>query len=201
MKNIVVLISGNGSNLQAIIAAKLNLKIITVLSNNPDANGLNIAKKAGIKTEVIAAEDPSFLSTLQNLAPDLIVLAGFMKILNKEIVDAFHHKIINIHPSLLPAYPGLNTHERVLAGEDKFHGVTVHVVDEKCDHGPIIAQTKCRIQRHDTVEKLTKRIQTLEHRLYPCVLKYFAQDKLTIESNKIILDGQQLPSSGMHISF
>lgn len=181
--NIVVLISGNGSNLQAIIDAieqqKLAINILAVISNHEDAYGLQRAKLANIATHCIPHEDfPSreaFDSALQKLIddyqPDLICLAGFMRRLGADFVNHYANKIINIHPALLPKYPGLNTHQKALDARDKFHGATIHIVTEALDAGPIIAQKRLRILPDDTAESLKSRVQQLEHQLYPETLK------------------------------
>lgn len=179
---IAVLISGRGSNLQAIIDAVQNKQIPAdislVLSNNPTAYGLERAKLANIPTEVLVKDKATtrehYSQALQEILsryePDLVVLAGFMQVLSQQFVHAFQGKLINIHPSLLPAYKGLNTHERVIAAKERFSGVTVHYVTSEVDEGPIIAQSQLEVLPEDTPETLEARIHALEHTLYPEVI-------------------------------
>ena len=175
--SIVVLISGNGSNLQALIDAKL--PIAAVISNTPDAFGLQRATQAAIPTHCIDHRDfqdrESFDQALghciDQYAPQWIVLAGFMRLLSAAFVSRYTNQIINIHPSLLPKYPGLNTHQRALDAGDVLHGITIHIVTEALDAGPTLAQEALCIAPDDTAETLQRRIQRLEHLLYPKVLR------------------------------
>ena len=172
-----VLISGNGSNLQAMIDAikgnQIYGKICCVLSNKEDANGLQRAQEVKIPTEVVSNKDfetredfdTEMVRVLSIYNPDLVVLAGFMRILSPVFINAFPGKILNIHPSLLPKYPGLNTHERVLESSDNIHGITVHFVDESLDGGPICAQSSLEITSR-SVKQLEQQIHRLEHELY-----------------------------------
>lgn len=186
---VVVLIGGNGSNLQAIIDATQNrqkpvaFELVGVISHNPKAYGLERAKMANIPTYVADAKlfaenkkgfEHAILSILSELKPSLICLAGFMRILSSEFVKAYPHQIINIHPSLLPKYPGLHTHKHVIANQDKEHGATVHWVNEQLDAGPIIAQTKIPVMPHDTEDSIKTKVLKLEHKLYPMVLNDIA---------------------------
>ena len=176
---IVVLISGNGSNLQAIIDAinnaSLNAKIQAVISNQPDAYGLQRAQQAGITTEVLQHEDfpdrDSYDLALQTIVdqfqPKLVVLAGFMRILTKAFVSHYEGKLLNIHPSLLPKYRGLNTHQRALEADEKEHGATVHFVTHELDGGPAILQARVRVNPEDSAETLAKRVLEQEHKIYP----------------------------------
>lgn len=187
---IAILISGNGSNLQAIIdaisAKKTSAQIVVVISDQANAYGLERAKKAGIPTKVISQQDfpnhNQFDTELQNCLdqyqPKLIVLAGFMRILGPEFVQHFHGKVINIHPSLLPKFPGLKTHQRAIDEGETEHGVTIHFVTEDLDNGPIIAQAKLAIAPEDTAETLQQKIHQLEHQLYPEIINLFAEDKI-----------------------
>lgn len=179
--NIVVLISGYGSNLKAIVdyinKKKLNINISAVISNNPDANGLNIASQNHIKTYTIPNDknyNLSLLEIIKPIDPNYILLAGFMRILSEDFVNNFENRIINIHPSLLPKYPGLNTHEKVLKNKDKEHGCTIHIVTKDLDSGPILAQAKCDVDSNDTVDNLKSKVQKLEHELYPRVIEELA---------------------------
>lgn len=193
---IVILISGNGSNLQAIIDAiakkELPAKICAVISNRAEAYGLERAQRANIPTHVLANKDyknnQEYDAALQKIIdqyqPELIVLAGFMRILTREFVLHYFGKIINIHPSLLPKYTGLHTHQRVIESGDKEHGVTIHFVTEDLDAGPIIAQEKILVAKDDTAESLKEKIHKLEHQLYPRVIKLFAEGKMGL--NKLV---------------
>ena len=187
---LVVLISGNGSNLQAIIddIAKNNLpaQIVAVISNKADAYGLERAKKANIEQRVLSHQDyPSredFDIALKNLIdsfqPDLIILAGFMRILSNEFVEHFSHKMMNIHPSLLPKYKGLNTHQRAIDAGDKVHGCSVHFVTPELDDGPVILQATVEIKKNDTAEALAERVHEQEHKIYPEAIRLFAENKI-----------------------
>ena len=198
-----VFISGNGSNLQAMINAvkekKVSGKICCVLSNNEEAYGLIRAKKAGIPTEVINNDDfdnredfnNEMIKVLAKYEPDLIVLAGFMRILSPLFVKVYNGKLLNIHPSLLPKYPGLNTHERVLESSDKVHGITIHFVDESLDGGPICAQSILEIG-DSNIGELKERIHVLEHDLYPKVIDWFAQGRLIQKDDRAYLDGKEI---------
>jgi len=176
---LVVLISGNGSNLQAIIdAEKLNAMIAAVISDKEDAFGLQRAAKANIPTHVIKNIDQALEDLLEQYSPDLIILAGFMRILDAGLVKKFKDRIINIHPSLLPKYKGLNTHQKVLEAGDQEHGTSIHFVTEDLDAGPIIAQSKLNVFEHETVEDLRTRVQALEYQLYPEVIQWFVEGKI-----------------------
>ena len=197
MLSFAVFISGNGSNLQAIIDATSNGlidgQICCVLSNKKEAYGLARAKKSNIPTIVIEHQnyenreefDNALLQSLQKYNPDLIVLAGFMRILTPVFIKPYLGKLINIHPSLLPKYPGLNTHQKVIANKDTEHGVTVHFVDENLDGGPICAQSTMKVESND-IETLEKRIHELEHELYPKVIQDFAKGNLELQIGKLI---------------
>ena len=197
MLSFAVFISGNGSNLQAIIDATSNGlidgQICCVLSNKKEAYGLARAKKANIPTVVIEhlnyenreEFDNALLQSLQKYNPDLIVLAGFMRILTPVFIKPYLGKLINIHPSLLPKYPGLNTHQKVIANKDTEHGVTVHFVDENLDGGPICAQSTMKVESND-IKTLEKRIHELEHELYPKVIQDFSKGNLALQIGKLI---------------
>ena len=197
MKKIVVLISGNGSNLQAIIdhceSGNINGEITCVVSNKDDAYGIQRAEASNIKTEIINEDkfesrkdfNEELFNLLLNLNADLIVLAGFMKILNEKTANYFFGKIINIHPSLLPKYPGLNTHERVIENQDLVHGVSIHYVSSKLDCGPLIAQGEIKTKKHDDINHLIERIHKVEHLIYPEIIKYICEDRIYLESNEV----------------
>ncbi len=182
MRSIVILISGRGSNMAAILAARLPLSIKAVISNNPSASGLETARQAGIETRVVNHRefdsrekfDAALLATIQSFAPDLVVLAGFMRILTPGFTAQLEGRMINIHPSLLPAFPGLNTHQQAIDAGVKIHGATVHVVTAELDHGPIIAQAAVPVLVGDTADTLAARVLAQEHVLYPTVLREFA---------------------------
>ena len=197
MKKIVVLISGSGSNLQAIIencnAKYINAEIISVISNNPNAYGLERAASANINSIVIDNKDfmsrdhfdSKLIKILDDLNPDLIILAGFMRILTEKLTNKYIGKIINIHPSLLPKYPGLNTHERVIENQDLVHGVSIHFVSSKLDCGPLISQGEIKTKKHDDIRHLVERIHKVEHLIYPEIIKYICEDRIYLESNEV----------------
>lgn len=199
---ILVLISGNGSNLQAIIDAcahgEISGEIIGVISNVPSAYGLERAKSAGIPCRVIdhkaftqrADFDQALFDAMQAYQPDLVVLAGFMRILSEKIVTHYLGHMINIHPSLLPKYPGLNTHQRAIDAGDSNHGATVHFVTAELDGGPAIAQSQCTIRPNESVQSLAERVHALEHKLYPKVVAWYASGRLRLIEGKTYMDGQ-----------
>jgi phosphoribosylglycinamide formyltransferase-1 len=197
---LAILISGNGSNLQSIIDAieqgKLNAQIRAVVANNREAYGLVRAGKHGLNTRVIDHRDfqdreqydAALQHYLESLAADYIVLAGFMRILGPEIIKAFEDRILNIHPSLLPAYKGLNTHQRALDDGAAQHGVSIHLVTAELDDGPIICQAKYPVEADDRVEELQARGHRLEHQMYPQVLRWLSDNKLTIEGGQLFYE-------------
>lgn len=186
MKTIVILISGRGSNMQAIVEAKLPVKIAAVISNKPDASGLRYAQSKGIATRVVDhrgfasrdAFDAVLMQTIDALEPDLVVLAGFMRVLTADLVNHYLGRLINIHPSLLPAFPGLATHEQALNAGVRVHGCTVHFVTPEVDHGPIVAQAEVAVTPGDTPATLAARVLEQEHRIYPQAIRWFAEDRL-----------------------
>lgn len=205
---IAVLISGNGSNLQAIIDAiadGLPAEICAVISNEEDAYGLERAKREQIPTDVLlksaAADkdvyDQLLRKTIDSYQPELIILAGFMHILNADIVTHFKNRIVNIHPSLLPKYRGMNTHEQVLAANDKTHGATVHVVTSKLDDGPIVIQATVPVSSDDDVNSLKNKVHMLEHKLYPETIRLYAAGRLKFQDDGVLLDGELLPPEGL----
>lgn len=207
--SIAVLISGNGSNLQAIIDAiranLINATIDLVISNKVDAKGLERANRAGIPCKIFPhtqyndreSFDRAMLETLEDVQPDLVVLAGFMRILSPMFVKALHGKLINIHPSLLPRYKGTHTHHRVLKAKETLHGCSVHFVTEELDGGPVIAQSEVSIYPNDTENLLAKRVQQEEHSLYPYCIKLITQKRLVLNEDKALLDNQVLPLGGI----
>ena len=208
MKKIAVLISGQGSNLQAIIEACqtgfIRGKIVTVISNKIDSFGLERAESADIPSRVFLRQD--FASNLdmdkaigdylEDLNVDLIVLAGYMKILTKPFTQRFAGKILNIHPSLLPKYPGLHTYQRALENGDSEHGTTVHFVNEEIDGGAIVLQAKVPIFPGDTAEDIELRTREQEYNIYPLVIKWFIEERLKLIENQAYLDGKLLPPNG-----
>lgn len=208
MKNIVVLISGSGSNLQAIIDAcqsgAINGTIRAVFSNVSDAYGLTRAQQAGIATEVAepkgfadrTAYDIALAERIDHYQPDLIVLAGYMRILSPAFVNRYSGKLLNIHPSLLPKYPGLHTHSQALANGDQEHGTTVHFVTEELDGGPIILQAKIPLSASDTEADIIGRVQVEEHRIYPLVVSWFVNGRLAMREGKAWMDDRVLPAQG-----
>ncbi|MBU2871291.1 phosphoribosylglycinamide formyltransferase [Colwellia sp. E2M01] len=205
---IVILISGSGTNLQAIIDACEDKnypgEVVGVLSNKEDAYGLTRAKNAEIPTVSLSHKgfasredyDIALIKEIDNFDADVIVLAGFMRILTPAFVQHFQGKLINIHPSLLPKYQGLNTHQRAIDAGDKEHGVSVHFVTEELDGGPVILQAKVPVFDGDTVDDLSARVHEQEHRIYPLVVKWFAEKRLTMQGDNAVLDGNVLPVSG-----
>lgn len=194
MKNIVILISGRGSNMQAIVEAGLPHRIAAVISNRADAGGLEYAAARGIPTAVVShrehptreAFDAVLAAEIDRYQPDLVVLAGFMRILTPGFVDHFAGRLINIHPSLLPSYTGLHTHQRAIDDGVKLHGCTVHFVTADLDHGPIIAQGAVPVLCGDTPDTLAARILKVEHRIYPQAVSWLCDGTVTLnESGKV----------------
>lgn len=197
---IAVLVSGNGSNLQALIDANLSGQIIGVLSNKADAYALQRAKDANIATTVISHKDfptrESFDEAMhQQLIAwqvDLVILAGFMRILTPNFVSKWQGKMLNIHPSLLPFYKGVNTHQRVLNTGDRLHGCTVHFVTAELDAGQSIAQSAIQVSLNDTVESLAQRVHQLEHFIYPQVVQWFCTGQLTWQNGQAYFNQKPL---------
>lgn len=198
----VVLISGSGSNLQAFIdqieSGRLALEIVLVISNKAGAYGIQRANNAGIKNRVIEHTnfdsrlgfDQELISTIDAVDAELVILAGFMRILTAEFVRHYQGRLINIHPSLLPNYPGTNTHQRALEAGDKWHGASVHFVVPEVDAGPVIAQGRLAVLRTDTPETLQQRIHVIEHQIYPQVADWFAAGRLKVVDNQVLLDDE-----------
>ncbi len=200
--SIVVLISGNGTNLQAIIdavaTADLPVDIRAVISNKPEAYGLERARRAAIPALVVdhrrypdrAAFDAALQTAIDQYQPRLVVLAGFMRILTPEFVAHYHGRLLNIHPSLLPAFRGLDTHKRALEAGVKEHGVSIHFVTAELDGGPLVAQQKIAVLPGDDALSLAARAQQAEHILYPQVIRWFAEGRLILQANRAMLDGE-----------
>lgn len=208
---VVVLISGSGSNLQALIdgwkSGDLPIDLVAVISNRPDVLGLERATKANIPALVLdhkgfadrEAFDRALMEKIDSFTPDLIVLAGFMRILTPEFTQHYTGKMLNIHPSLLPKYQGLHTHQRALEAGEKYHGVTVHFVTAELDGGPAVIQASVPILDGDDATTLAKRVQRQEHVIYPLAVKWFALGDLEMVNGKSLLKGELLPASGYQI--
>ncbi len=199
-----MLLSGGGTNLQAFIdavaAGDLDVDLVGVISNRPDAFGLERARQAGIDSVCVpsrgmrdrAAYDRELAHEIERFAPDLIILAGFLRILGKPFVEHFAGRILNIHPSLLPKYPGLDTHERALAAGEKEHGCTVHFVNEELDGGPPIIQGRVPVHADDDVHALADRVLAIEHQIYPQAVAMFASGRLECRDGRCYLDDKLL---------
>jgi len=210
MKSLVILISGRGSNMEALIDARLPCKIAAVISNKPDAPGLATAKKHGLETRALdqrsysgrGAFDVALAEAIDSYQPDLIALAGFMRILGEDFVRRYQGKLMNVHPSLLPSFPGLHTHRQALKEGVKIHGCTVHFVTAQLDRGPIIVQAAVQIVPGDTEESLAARVLQQEHRIYPAAVRWFMEDRLKLSNNGVevsntAFDGSILFSPGL----
>ena len=205
-----VLVSGGGTNLQAFIdrvaAGTLDLELVVVAGSNPRARGLERAQRAGIPTEVVAssdyaereAYDAALAAVLEGYAPDLVLLAGFMRILTPAFVARWGGRLLNIHPSLLPRFPGLDTHRRALAAGESRHGCTVHFVTEALDAGPAIIQGSVPVRPGDTPETLAARVLAVEHEIYPEAARLFAAGRLALRDGRAWLDGQPLDTPLQH---
>ncbi|WP_395502644.1 phosphoribosylglycinamide formyltransferase [Ectopseudomonas mendocina] len=206
--NVVVLISGSGSNLQALIDSVAHdgnpARIAAVISNRADAYGLQRAKQAGIATELLdhkqfdgrEAFDAALIQAIDAHQPDLVVLAGFMRILTPGFVQHYAGRLLNIHPSLLPKYKGLHTHQRALEAGDSEHGCSVHFVTEELDGGPLVVQAVLPVMADDTAESLASRVHQQEHHIYPLAVRWFAEGRLRLDAQGAMLDGQPLPANG-----
>lgn len=206
MKQVVILISGRGSNLEALLTAGLPCKFAAVISNRADAEGLKIAEHHGIPAGVIphraypdrAAFDSALATEIDRYQPDFVVLAGFMRILTDNFVNHYAGRLINIHPSLLPAFTGINTHERALQEGVKIHGCTVHFVTPALDHGPIIIQAAVPVLQHDTPVQLAQRVLQAEHVIYPRALRWLCEGKVALGSNgRVVYDKTELEAEAL----
>lgn len=210
-KKIAVLISGSGSNLQAIIDKLHNQKItdeqfeiVAVISNKAEAFGLERAKKAKINTVFVDDKacksrvdyDHKLINEIDKLDVDVIILAGFMRILSSNFVNKYTGKILNIHPSLLPKYTGLNTHQRAIDANDHEHGASVHFVTAELDGGPVILQAKVPVFDDDNADDLAERVLTQEHQIYPLVIQWFLTDRLVMNNEQAVLDHLVLAKNG-----
>ncbi|GLP94786.1 phosphoribosylglycinamide formyltransferase [Paraferrimonas sedimenticola] len=205
---VAVLISGQGTNLQAIMDANtigdIDVEFAVVISNKEDAYGLIRAEQQGIPALALTAEagesrasyDQRLHQALSEYQPDIIVLAGFMRILSDEFVERYLGRMVNIHPSLLPKYPGLNTHQKAIDNGDEEHGASVHFVTPQLDSGPVILQAKVPVFADDDVTSLSERVHVQEHSIYPLVVKWLSQQRVQLKDGQAWLDDQPLPPSG-----
>ncbi len=206
---IVVLISGSGSNLQALIdqslQGQLNIDICAVISNKAEAYGLERAKLAGIPTHTLShksfdsreAFDAELQALIDQYQPKLVVLAGFMRILTETFAKHYEGRMLNIHPSLLPKYKGLNTHQRAIDANEKEHGVSVHFVSPELDAGAVILQASTEITSEETADTLATKVHALEHIIYPLAVKWFSEERLTFHDGNAFLDKKPLPINGV----
>jgi len=212
-KRVAVLISGRGSNMAALIEAAKEktypAEIVLVVSNRPDAGGLDVARAAGIATEVVdhtvfGKDRAGFERTLQALLEksriEIVCLAGFMRLLTPWFVNQWPGRLLNIHPALLPAFKGLDTHNRALAAGAKLHGATVHFVVPEMDSGPIIAQGAVEVRGDDSEETLARRVLAVEHRIYPLALRLVAEGRVRIENGHCLVDGVAVPATPPDVS-
>ena len=207
MKSIVILISGRGSNMVSLLNAvkdgSLSVRVAAVLSNRPDAKGLQIAAAAGIVTRVVdhtlysdrESFDAAMAEAIDAFSPELVVLAGFMRILSDGFVTRYAGRLINIHPSLLPSFPGLHTHQRALDEGVRIHGCTVHFVTPTLDHGPIVVQAAVPVLDGDDAATLAARVLAQEHRIYPMAVRWFVEGRLRVVDGRVGLDAPQDQSS------
>jgi len=197
MKRLVILISGRGSNMQALLEARLPETVSAVVSSNPQAPGLELARQHGVHTGVVDrrayperdAFDRALAAEIDRHAADLVILAGFMRILGAWFVRHYAGRLINIHPSLLPAFTGIHTHRRALAEGVKLHGCTVHFVTTELDHGPIIAQAAVPVLPEDDEDSLAARVLAQEHRILPQAVRWFLEGRLTTQGNRVHVAG------------
>ncbi|CAN2973851.1 MULTISPECIES: phosphoribosylglycinamide formyltransferase [Pseudomonas] len=206
--DVVVLLSGTGSNLQALIDSTRTgdspVRIAAVISNRSDAYGLQRARDAGIDTRSLdhkafdgrEAFDSALIELIDAFNPKLVVLAGFMRILSADFVRHYEGRLLNIHPSLLPKYKGMHTHQRALDADDSEHGCSVHFVTEELDGGPLVVQAVVPVESGDSAQTLAQRVHTQEHRIYPLAVRWFAEGRLILGDQGALLDGQLLAASG-----
>jgi phosphoribosylglycinamide formyltransferase-1 len=207
---IVVLISGRGSNMRALVERSqdpaMGYAVAAVVADQPGAGGLAIARDLGVPAQLVAADksiararyDEQLAAAIDPYAPALIVLAGFMRILSPEFVSHYEGRILNIHPALLPKYPGLHTHQRAIDARDDQHGATVHFVTAELDEGPAVIQARIRVEPGDDAQSLAARVQVLEHRIYPIAVRWFCAGRLRYAQGRAWLDGAALESPVMY---
>ena len=194
MKRVVILISGRGSNMEALLDADMPANVAAVISNNPAAAGLATARQRGMTTAIVdhrtfedrSAFDAALAAEIDRHQPDLVVLAGFMRILTETFVNRYRGRMLNIHPSLLPAFPGLDTHRRALADGARIHGCTVNFVTAALDHGPIVIQAAVPVLPDDTAARLAARVLREEHRIYPQAVRWFCDGRLRLDADGIV---------------
>lgn len=209
MKSIVILVSGRGSNMQAIVDAAIpGARIAAVVSNRPDAGGLAFAAERGIATAVVdhkaypdrAAFDDALAGCIDRFAPDLVVLAGFMRVLTDDFVRRYAGRLINIHPSLLPSFPGLHTHRRAIEAGVRVHGATVHFVTPTLDCGPIVVQAVVPVLSGDDEASLSARVLVQEHRIYPQAVRWFVEGRLSVdEAGRVSLRGAGIEAESGYV--
>jgi phosphoribosylglycinamide formyltransferase-1 len=208
MKKLVILISGRGSNMEAILAMRPRVPVAAVISNEPAAAGLAVARSEGIATRVVnhrdyadrSAFDRGLAEAIDSYAPDLVVLAGFMRILTDAFVERYYGRLLNIHPSLLPAFPGLHTHRRALEAGCRLHGCTVHFVTAQLDHGPIVIQAAVPVLPSDTEDTLAARVLEQEHRVYPQAVRWFCDGQLVLTAERTVRLDPERPAAGNLVS-
>ncbi|MGF6922267.1 phosphoribosylglycinamide formyltransferase [Paraburkholderia sp. 40] len=199
MKKLVILISGRGSNMEAIVRACASegwpARVAAVIANRPDAAGLAFAASHGIATAVVDHRqfpdrdsfDAALAEQIDAFAPDLVVLAGFMRVLTERFVDHYAARMLNVHPSLLPSFPGLKTHQQALDAGVRFHGASVHFVTSKLDHGPIVLQSAVPVEAGDTAQTLAARVLATEHIIYPRAVRWFVEGRLALDGSRVTL--------------
>ncbi|MBC8741155.1 phosphoribosylglycinamide formyltransferase [Paraburkholderia sp. UCT31] len=199
MKKLVILISGRGSNMEAIVRACASegwpARVAAVIANRPDAAGLAFAASHGIATAVVDHRqfpdrdsfDTALAEQIDAIAPDLVVLAGFMRVLTERFVDHYAARMLNVHPSLLPSFPGLKTHQQALDAGVRFHGASVHFVTSKLDHGPIVLQSAVPVEAGDTAQTLAARVLATEHIIYPRAVRWFVEGRLALDGSRVTL--------------
>ena len=209
MKSIVILISGRGSNMELLLDAAasgaLPVRVAAVLSNRPQAKGLEVAAAKGVATRVVDHQnysrredfDAAMAAEIDAHAPDLVVLAGFMRILSDAFVEHYAGRLINIHPSLLPAYPGLHTHRRALEDGVRVHGCTVHFVTPTLDHGPIVIQAAVPVLDGDDEDSLAARVLVQEHQIYPLAVRWFVEGRLKLQDGRVVFNTPQSAGSAL----
>jgi phosphoribosylglycinamide formyltransferase 1 len=207
---IVVLISGRGSNMRALVERShdpaMGYEVAAVVADQPGAGGLAIARDLGVPAHLVAADksiarvryDEQLAATIEPYGPSLIVLAGFMRILSHEFVARYEGRILNIHPALLPKYPGLHTHQRAIDAREAQHGATVHFVTAQLDDGPAVIQARVRVEPEDDAQSLSARVQVLEHRIYPIAVRWFCAGRLRYVQGRAWLDGAVLETPVMY---
>ena len=204
MRTLVILISGRGSNMEAMLQATLPARIAAVISNRADVAGLAIAARHGVPTRVVEhrqfasrdAFDAKLAEVIDEYAPDYVLLAGFMRILGEAFVRRYPERLVNIHPSLLPAFPGVQTHARVLAEGARVHGCTVHLVTPRLDHGPILIQAAVPVRADDTEDSLAARVLEQEHRIFPQAVRWLCDGRVSVDAAGRVAVAGESPGKG-----